>query len=286
MKGRIIGGGGVISRTLTQSIINYIVPPSANWLYVKVWGGGGGSVELGHSAGSGAFCKVLIPVTQGETLNTQVAARGEAGIDIITPTRSGAPGGRGFGLFRGSAPLVIAGGGGGVGGFFGTDSSGRGGFPNGTPLTLSESPPLRGRGGTQSAGGLGGIVAQSGGYLFGGKGLGNNSGSGNGGGGGGGGGYFGGGGGTGGDANEVSRQGGGGSSFSAPGNDNVFMSDGMHGGSAHLPPSQALSDIDYANNASYGSYREIFGQPLVQTPGDIRMVIYAYRAKPDYSIMP
>lgn len=284
MKGRVIGGGGLISRTvLVSATTNYVVPPSARWLYVKVWGGGGERVETGHDAGSGAYCKVLVPVTLGETLGIQSQLAGGGGNNPIN-NRYGSQGGNGYGLFRASSPLVIAGGGGGVGGFGRSTGGRRGGFPNGSPLLGSPFGEV-GNSGTQTNGGQGGFGAQAGGYLFGGDGLADDSAQGNGGGGGGGGGYYGGGGGTGGNAGLVSREGGGGSSFSAPANENIFMSDGQHAGLRSAPPPEAVSDIDYAFNASRGSYREFFGAPLMPA-GGVLMVIYAYRNKPDYSNLP
>ncbi len=96
----------------------FTVPTGVNSVTVKSWGAGGGAGaggirNVGADGGGGGFVQGTLSVTPAENLTTYVGGGGGAGLFGIP---SGAGGGGGYsGLYRGSTPLLIAGGGGGGG---------------------------------------------------------------------------------------------------------------------------------------------------------------------------
>jgi hypothetical protein len=135
---------------------------------VEVWGaGGGGSIAYYGDPGGGAggYSKVkLTTATLGEVLRVVV---GQGGLvrDQSIKYGGGGPGGEGWqvgssgggysGIFVGTTPLVISGGGGGTSpgsGVNGTPGGGGGANQNGGQAGTAA---LAGRGGTDSAGGAG-----------------------------------------------------------------------------------------------------------------------------------
>jgi hypothetical protein len=216
-----------------------VVPEGVNWIFVKLWGAGGGAGKAGGwsygaDGGGGGHTRGLFPVTPGDTL---ILVIGRGGTTVNGTTQSygggGANGGAGDDRYSGqgggycgifikntlSQPtaLAIAGGGGGggssrawygnVGGAGGGISGQRGASP------YDGKHGAAGVGGTQSAGGAGGAPftrnGSNGSALQGGAGANPNYG------GGGGGGYFGGGGGAFSEQNTMGG-GGGGSGFVSP----------------------------------------------------------------------
>jgi hypothetical protein len=210
------------------------IPASTSWVFVKLWGGGGGAGRAGGwsygaDGGGGGHTRGLFPVTAGSTL-TIVVGRGGVTTNGITqsyggggtnnsnsdPTYGGHGGGY-CGVFSASPvtqgnALAIAGGGGGGGSsraWFGNI----GGAGGGTVGQRGSSPydgkfAGGGGGGSQSAGGGGGSAPPgtnglSGSALQGGAPGVNSYG------GGGGGGYFGGGGGAYSEPNSMAGAGGG-----------------------------------------------------------------------------
>jgi hypothetical protein len=171
----------------TQQVFNYTsdagqswtVPAGVTHIYAKLWGAGGGpggsgGWGFGAPGGCGGHTRGIIPVSAGQTLVMVVPRGGFGG-----QTAGGWPGGGAYsssggnygstgggycGIFNGSFTagnqLLIAGGGGGGGA-----SRGGGGNVGGSGGGLvgqdGESPfngyyTYRGRGGTQTAGGVGG----------------------------------------------------------------------------------------------------------------------------------
>lgn len=214
----------------------YFVLGYVTQIILKLWGAGGAcgtstTVNKGGDGGPGAFLQTTLNVFPFEELRRYVGGRGTtapAG-PLGNPVYSG-PGGGYSGLWRlaGNQRLAVAGGG--SGGSGGSGSSGYvrgangkgGGAQNGSDGESWPNAAVRGRGGTTSAGGVGGsssefIAGSAGSALQGGAGGDTNGGSGDGlagglngggdsglsatvgrsGGGGGGGGEFGGGGGAG-----------------------------------------------------------------------------------------
>jgi len=197
----------------------FVVPGGINYIFVKLWGAGGGGGNaggwsFGSPGGGGGHAYGIIPVTPGATYYIVVGAAGQTNYPTTTTLGYGGGGGLGSnsdnryaasaggytGIFNNVTPsqgaaLLIAGGGGGGGasrqGYGNSGGAGGGstGQDGGSPY--DNKPAFGGKAGTQSAGGAGGTGSNAGGALFGGAG-----GSGQPYGGGGGGGYFGGGGGS------------------------------------------------------------------------------------------
>ena len=205
----------------------WVVPEGVTLIEAEVVGAAGGKSENGGHGGRGGLARARLVVQAGEVLSVVVGGRGggqansgggatagKGGWKIGDRSGGGRGGGASWIHDSDGTMLLVGGGGGGAGGGVATTwgRAGSGGYPAG-----SEDPGLGGAGGTQTAGGAGGIRTTSPGlaghpgtFLRGGDG-----GSGDYGGGGGGGGYYGGGGGGGGlkgsDAN--AGGGGGGSSY-------------------------------------------------------------------------
>jgi hypothetical protein len=216
-----------------------VVPEGVNWIFVKLWGAGGGAGKsggwhYGADGGGGGHTRGLFPVTPGDTL---IVVIGRGGITVSGSTQSygggGTNGGVGDDRYSGhgggycgifikntlSQPtaLAIAGGGGG-GGASRAWCGNLGGAGGGISGQRGASPydgkfGAAGVGGTQAGGGAGGTPftrnGSDGSALQGGAGANPNYG------GGGGGGYFGGGGGAFSEPNTMGG-GGGGSGFVAP----------------------------------------------------------------------
>jgi hypothetical protein len=214
----------------------FVVPAGVNWIFVKLWGGGGGAGRAGGwsygaDAGGGGHTRGLFAVTPGDTI-IMVIGRGGTTVNGTTQSYGGGGtngsgsdnsyaghGGGYCGMFSSNSvsqatALAIAGGGGGGGssrawfGNYGGAGGGligqRGSSPYDAKYTAGGNP------GTQSAGGAAtsGYTNNSGAgsALLGGTGAGGSYG------GGGGGGYFGGGGGAYSEQNTMGG-GGGGSGF-------------------------------------------------------------------------
>ena len=208
------------------------VPVGVNWIFVKLWGAGGGAGRSGGwiwgaEGGGGGHVKGLFPVTPGSTI-ILVVGRGGTTVNGLTQSYGGGGtngsdadnsyGGHGggyCGVFVNSVSqanaLAIAGGGGGggssriyngnIGGAGGGLIGQRGGSPYDGKFTSAGNP------GRQNGGGLGGVGGGGhGGILQGGPGAAESYG------GGGGAGYFGGGGGGYSESNTMGG-GGGGSGF-------------------------------------------------------------------------
>ncbi|MHA8094494.1 tandem-95 repeat protein [Aquirufa lenticrescens] len=272
----------------TGSNTTITIPAGATKIDVKMWGaGGGGSNTSNSTAGSGAYVYGKLSVTPNETLtlivgqggiNKSTAATfgggGAGGNDPFASLFGGSGGGRSE-LRRGTTSLLIAGGGGGAAGSP-TNTTyaggagirlGQDGIPNAQVSTGA------GKGGTQSAGGLGGTITGITGFngTNGAQYVGGNGGAAKqanaGAGGGGGGGWYGGGGGAGngfGDYQE-SAAGGGSSYFNVallqkvgiPGNTNSV------GGSTTLAPNN--TDPAYvAGVGTGGAANSAGGNGLVQ----------------------
>jgi hypothetical protein len=213
---------------------SFVVPAGINWIFVKLWGAGGGAGRIGGwswgaDGGGGGHVKGLFPVTPGSTIilvvgrggtivNGTTQSYGGGGTNGSAGDNSYAGHGGGYcGVFVTSVSqanaLAIAGGGGGggssrvyngnIGGAGGGLVGQRGASPYDGKFTSGGNP------GTQSAGGGGGVGTNAGGAgsaLQGGAGAAASYG------GGGGGGYFGGGGGGYSETNTMAG-GGGGSGF-------------------------------------------------------------------------
>ena len=216
----------------TGSDQSFTVPANVTWIYVKLWGAGGGAGRAGGwnygaDGGSGGFTRGLIPVTPGATVYVKIGSGGttvngttsQYGGGGVASNNSdityGGQGGGFCGLFNSSIAfanaLAIAGGGGGggssrawngnIGGAGGGIAGMRGNSPYDGKWGMSGGP------GTQNAGGGGGSGASnnggSGSALQGGVSAANTYG------GGGGGGYYGGGGGAYSESNTMGGGGGG-----------------------------------------------------------------------------
>jgi len=217
----------------TQSFVadgTFTVPAGVTSLSVVAVGAAGGSCGSGASSGRGAIVSADIVVTPGETLTLKIGGRG-GGTDSAGGANGGgaggdvgAAGGGGTDIRRGGTTLadrVVAAGGGGGCLAYGPYIGGNGGAPDGANGVGPSN--YYGKGGTQSAGGAGGLYDDPSYGIDGESGTFGQGGAGaigyNGGGGGGGGGWYGGGGASYGDA-----AGGGGSSYAVPTSTNVAYS--------------------------------------------------------------
>jgi hypothetical protein len=264
---------------------SFVVPGGVTYIFVKLWGSGGGGGNLGgwtfgSWGGGGGFTTGIVPVTPGETLIVRVPRGG-----FSTPGTTNAPfgggsstaggdnqygaGGGGYcGLFRSASPLLVAGAGGGGGSILSSQTMCNGGAGGGLVGLRGSSrvneQSYAGSGGTQIAGGLGGNggnnAGQAGSSLQGGSVIGNVYG------GGGGGGYFGGGAGS--YGGSTMGGGGGGSGFVASG---VLY--GLTVAGNGTVPAQ-IQDPDYPGSAASTTSAVGFGGVQNNNGGDGYMVIY------------
>ncbi|MEI6765665.1 MAG: glycine-rich protein [Bacteroidota bacterium] len=232
----------------TGNIQYFTVPSCVTSITVEAYGAeGGGTSGITGTGGKGGKAIATIPVTPGETLNLFVGGMGlSAPVQIqggynggggtnASSDNTGAGGGasdirRGLTL---NDRLVVAGGGGGAGYMpqnYPSNLGGAGGGLSGGDGGTSSwcTPNCNGKGGTQSAGGLGGQRtgdpnAGDGTFGTGGRGQGSSNG-----GGGGGGGWYGGGGG------EATSGGGGSSYISYPGSTNTSTVAGVNSGNGYI----------------------------------------------------
>jgi len=225
----------------TGALQSWTIPSNVNYIFVKLWGAGGGggsygSWRQGATGGGGGYSEGIVPVVPGQTLYIRVGQNGYArwssnkaypdGGASSTSTGDNQYCGAGGGSTSIATPNVnannwcmYAGGGGGGGSVngWGRNPGGAGGGLTGedgfTELTSYTPYAYVGKAGTQSAGGAGG----TGGTAVGGAGSANQGGTtqnGNSYGGGGGGGYYGGGSGS--YAGSSMAGGGGGSGYIHP----------------------------------------------------------------------
>jgi 5-hydroxyisourate hydrolase-like protein (transthyretin family) len=202
----------------TTSVQRFTVPSGVTKLDVRAWGQGG----AGHAkayGGAGAYAAGALKVTPGETLSLAVAGKGFG--DALGGAAGGGDataGGNSSGIRTSTGEaLLVAAGGGGVGGDTATVTSqaGAGGAQNGQDAS---DTGRGGKGATGSTGGAGTGTGKAGADQSKG-GAGGAGGTGRYGGGGGGAGYAGGGGGTGADASDAkgaTGSGAGGSSYAHP----------------------------------------------------------------------
>ena len=172
---------------------SWTVPQDVFYVYVKLWGSGGGGGQTGgwtHGGmgGAGGHTRGLLSVVPNSTLNIRVPRGGQCvplrpgplggggpyptNVRAVPPATPGVNdhrycgGGGGYcGIFSGGVPLMIAGGGGGGGSHSGTwdywTHGGAGGGAQGQSGTSPvnnwsyENRNLGGGGGTQSGGGSG-----------------------------------------------------------------------------------------------------------------------------------
>jgi len=276
---RVMKGGTVkgILTAYNSCTTSYVVPAGVTSLSVKMWGAGGGDLSAyypGNYGGAGGCVTGVIPVTPLETLtlvtgvgagNGFIRACGNAGYGAYF-TNQGAQGGGASWIFRGSTPLMVAGGGGGAPQGNGSGKGGGGGGLTAQAGATGTNPARHGQGGTQSAGGAGGAGNPGaynglpGSYLQGGDGV-LVSNVGGLGGSGGGGGYYGGGGG---------------------GSDTAYLSGGAGGGGSSYTDSSVTSVVHYPANYnvpgnSSDPDRGVAGNPVIMqtewTPGVGKIVI-------------
>ena len=221
--------------TYTGADQTFVVPANVSWIYVKLWGAGGGAGRpggwsYGADGGAGGHTRALIPVTPGATIyikvgsggttvNGTTAQYGGGGVGSTNSDIQYAGQGGGFcGVFNGSVAfanaLAIAGGGGGggssrawngnIGGAGGGITGMRGGSPYDGKFNSGGNPGTQNAGGAaSSSSGNASNPGGAGSALQGGVSAANAYG------GGGGGGYYGGGGGAYGEANTMAGGGGG-----------------------------------------------------------------------------
>lgn len=243
---------------------SWTVPAGVNYIFVKMWGAGGGpgragGWSYGADGGGGGHSRALIPVTPGTTLTIKVGLGGltasygsvygggggaGANADI---TYAGTGGGGAY-VFNGSSPLIIAGGGGG-GGSSRAWTGQIGGAGGGVVGQQGQSPydgkmSYGGTGGTQSTGGQ---APAAGGTTVGSLYQGGAS-SVNSYGGGGGGGYYGGGGGAYSESNTMAG-GGGGSGYVSP----SAKLGGTFTGNFRVPAFSWDNDLDQSTQNNYST---------------------------------
>ena len=145
-----------------------VVPANVTQIQVELWGGGGaGGDQTGSIGGGGGFVSATLSVTPAESLMIYV---GEGG------TSAGEGAGASF-VFRGTAPLAVAGGGGGgasdgnSGNSYSGGAGGAGGQVGQDGQDLGAGPgnnycssATGGDGATQTAGGYGGIATGTASY--------------------------------------------------------------------------------------------------------------------------
>jgi hypothetical protein len=203
------------------------VPATNSWVFVKVWGAGGGpgrpnGWSYGAMGGGGGHSRGLVPVTPSGALTVKCGIGGATaiyqtnyggGVGAVNTSDTGycGQGGGYSGVFIGSTPYLIAGGGGGGGstrawsdGNIGGAGGGLVGQKGGSPYDAKQQ--YGGGGGTQSAGGYNATSGSA--PYIGTQYLGGTAGT-NSYGGGGGGGWYGGGGGTYSESNSMCGGGGG-----------------------------------------------------------------------------
>ena len=199
-----IDNGGIITPTnktrylygSTGANQTLVVPAGVFYIFVKMWGAGGGGGSYGgwrqgSPGGAGGFSHGIIPVVPGETITIRVGGRGLAvpANALSYPDGGGASIGTGDNRYSGSgggsssilvpsqtsAYVIVAGGGGGGGAMngFELNSGGAGGGLVGEcgAITPTGGGTNNGKGGTQSAGGAGGtgnVAAGNGGSFDGG----------------------------------------------------------------------------------------------------------------------
>jgi hypothetical protein len=219
-----IDNGGIITPTnktryqygSTGANQTLVVPAGVSYIFVKMWGAGGGGGSYGgwrqgSLGGAGGFSHGIIQVVPGETITIRVGGRGlaipanalsypdggRASVGTADNRYAGSGGGSSSILVpsQSNQYVIVAGGGGGGGSMngFELNSGGAGGGLIGecAAITPTGGQTNNGKGGTQSAGGAGGtgnVAAGPGGSFDGGD-NGNSAPYG----GGGGGGFFGGG---------------------------------------------------------------------------------------------
>jgi hypothetical protein len=227
-----------IAYSYTGANQTFVVPSNVSYVYVKLWGAGGGAGRAGGwtygaEGGGGGHTRGLFPVTGGNTLtivigrggtlvNGTTQSYGGGGVNATAVNNTYAGHGGGYcGVFSSTpsqaSAIAIAGGGGGggssrawfgnVGGAGGGLSGQRGSSP------YDAKTAAAGNGGSQSAGGTGGSPYTNNGFT--GSALQGGAGAAESYGGGGGGGYFGGGGGAYSESNTMAG-GGGGSGYINP----------------------------------------------------------------------
>ena len=165
----------------TGSNQSFTVPSNVSWIFVKLWGAGGGAGRAGgwsygSDAGGGGHTRGLIPVTPGATIYVVVGAGGYTSNSTNTVYGGGGTGGGtgdnqyagmggGYcGVFNGSVSfanaLAIAGGGGGGGSanvsWYTLGTGGAGGGAQAQRGQAVSSPATAGGGASTNAGGTGG----------------------------------------------------------------------------------------------------------------------------------
>jgi hypothetical protein len=160
----------------------WVVPAGVFYIFVKMWGAGGGGGAYGgwrngSCGGGGGYTQGIIPVTPGESMTYRVGQRGYSrwGANKAYPDGGGASTGGGDNQYAGSAGgstsikvpslsaefCLFAGGGGGGGSVSGyaVNSGGAGGGLNGQPgayTAYNSNGTNFGGGGKQDSGGRGG----------------------------------------------------------------------------------------------------------------------------------
>lgn len=309
--GRIAFGNVVTYSTATgDSYETFVVPAGVTVLRVQGWGAGGGSSETVGSSfyatgGGGGYAQCDIAVTPGESLRIYVGQPGQFGPGNYYG--QGGSGGGYSGVFRGTTPLMIAGGGGGtayISGYTSSFTAGHGGGStggDGESITVSSTAYTGGRGGTQTEGGASVCTTRStggpwscsgaGGYLQGGIGgslgttgqlaggaPGGGTGGGyttvgtprNGGGGGGGGGYYGGSGGSGSRNDDQTRaaSGGGGSCYVTGTNTTMLQGESY-------PSVIRSSNANYVSPCGRGGYNSAGAGPIAEAERGLVVVSYS-----------
>lgn len=251
----------------------WTVPAGVSYIFVKMWGAGGGpgragGWSYGSDGGGGGHSRGLIPVTPGTVLTIKVGQGGRTAAfgagyggggaaGDNADIQYGATGGGGAYVFNGTTPLIIAGGGGGGGSSrtWYSLNGGAGGGLNGQQgqSWLDGKTTHGGTGGTQTAGGQATAV---GGKTIGSQYQGGNS-SVNSYGGGGGGGYFGGGGGGYSESNTMAAAGGG-SGYVSP----SAKFGGTFTGKFREPAMSWDSDLDQSTPNNYAT--RAYGAPNMQ----------------------
>ena len=266
----------------TGSNQSFTVPAGVNWIYVKLWGAGGGAGRAGGWAygadgGGGGHTRGLIPVTPGATIYVVVGSGGYVSNGSSTLYGGGGTGagtgdniyagmGGGYcGVFNGSVSfttaLAIAGGGGGGGSLYTPQWANMaiGGAGGGAQAQRGASAQAAsfasgGGGASTNAGGTGGSgnnnASNAGTQLTGG-----NSGANNYGGGGGGGLYGGGAGGYTNVSNYIMAGGGGGSGYAI----STGRFAATYTGQYRTPAMYWDNDLTLGSSAISSSYIELYG---------------------------